>query len=232
MKTRLARPAARLLAVLPLLCLTFARTTTAAAAPFTNLDFEQATVVVNDPMFGLLDWDLALPGWEGPGGVFYGTGHLGMGRLTMLTEDGAPEPWSPPAISGRFSVYVRNGAIEQPEDNWISQTGDLPGNAKAIEFVVQGDKPQVYLNGVQLTLVEFAEPFRRRFAANVVPFAGTTAELKILYPGNPNYDPDANNHWGGILDDFAFTQRIVPEPSTWALALLGLAAAFAFRRRR
>jgi hypothetical protein len=233
-KTRLARPAARLLAVLPLLCLTLARTTTAAAAPFTNLDFEQATVVVNDPMFGLLDWDLAFPGWEQLDPfVNYGTPHVGMTRLVMLAEAGGPEPWSPPAVSGQYSALIRNGAGEDAEDAWLAQTGDVPVAAKAIEFLVDGDEPEVYLGGVQLSLVEIDEPgFIRRFAANVVPFAGATAELKFLYPGNPNFDPDGINYKGGILDDIAFTQRIIPEPSTWVMALLGLVAAFAFSRRR
>lgn len=237
MKFRVSRPAAHLFAILPLFCLTLGGEAPAAAASFTNLNFEQATVVVNDPMFGHLDWNLALPGWEPwSSTVFLGSGHLGMGPLVQLIDDDyvPPPPITPQSsMSGRFTVLLRGGMGDIFDDVWLAQTGDVPSTARAIELLVLGDEPEIYLDGVRLTLVEIDEPgSNRRFAGNVLPFAGTTAELKILYPNTPIFDEEVGSQ-SGRIDDIEFTRRlVVPEPSTLAMALLGLVAASIFRLRR
>ena len=58
---------------------------------FTNLDFEDATVVSNDPVFGFLDWNLAAPGWEHSSGsateiIYYGNIHLGTDQVFFLRD--------------------------------------------------------------------------------------------------------------------------------------------------
>ncbi len=212
----------------------------AGAAPFVNLDFEQATVVVNDPMFGHLAWDLALPGWQPPVGapdtatVYLGIPHLGLSPYIELIDDNYYPEWPAShqtSIAGRFSLRMA-GSVEPGYGSvWITQTGDVPAWAKALEFVVLGGEPEIYLNDVQIPLVEIDEPgFLRRFAGNVVSFAGTTAELKIQYVEPVVFDEEVPRH-SGTLDNIAFTQRLVPEPSSLVLATLALGVVLASSRK-
>jgi hypothetical protein len=142
------------------------------ATPFRNPDFEEAQVIINDPMFGNLDWSLALPGWQ------------------------------------------------PPVDVYISQTGDVPAGSRAIELLVDGDKPLVTLNGELIPLIPVAtvQGWVIRYAGDLTRSAGTTAELRIIYPFGTEWVEDVPGQSfllsnSGTIDDIHFTARVVPEPS-------------------
>jgi hypothetical protein len=218
------------------------------AAAFTNLNFEQAVVVVNDPMFGHLDWSVALPGWIPPSGnpntatVFYGHGHFGTGSLMMLVDGIPPQVQPGPTIAplaGDYSLSVRGSYFADEGDAWISQTGDVPASARAIELIVSGDAPVISLDGSMIPLAAVGQVGgATRYAGNATSFAGINALLKINFPATTwtqeTWEEEAFIASGGsnsgIIDDIQFTTRIIPEPSACALSAVALAGLLAFRR--
>jgi hypothetical protein len=210
----------------------------APAGAFVNLNFEQATVVVNDPTFGNLAWNLALPGWA-PGvgqpdssSVYYRSGHLGFAPFIMLLDNTSQSPF--PAISGNYSLRIRGSFVPEYGNGAVRQTGDVPAFARAIELLVRGAEPQVFLGNDLIPLVVVSQSGGTvRYAGNIVEHAGTTAELRIAYPpGDGNFDEEGDSYSGNI-DDIQFTTRVVvPEPNTCILAALGTIGVIAVRRRR
>jgi hypothetical protein len=210
----------------------------AAAGAFVNLDFEQATVVVNDPMFGNLNGNLALPGWVPRSGnpntnyVYYHSGHFGFAPYIMLLDN---TPLSQdPAIAGNYSLYIRGSYTPEFGEVLLRQTGDIPASAKAIELLVDGNKPNVYIGNDLIPLVVVAQTSKGMiYAGNIVSHAGTTDDLRIGYPaGDGNFDEEGDSYKGAI-DNIQFTTRVVvPEPATYALAAIGVVGLLAFRRRQ
>ena len=232
------------LACLSLSLAVFVVPQSSSAGPFINLGFEQATVVVNDPIYGLLDWNLALPGWSPPSGqpdsssVFYGIGHLGLSQYIMLTDGSANQfgGTKPQPLSGEYSLVIR-GSLE-PEYGAASvlQTGDIPASAKAIELLVRGDQPEIYLGETQIPLaVVDVNGSIARYAGNISAYAGTTSQLRISYPaGYPLPDDEFGGNYqtfSGTIDNIQFTTRIIPEPTALMLAALGTVGWFAAWRR-
>jgi hypothetical protein len=231
--------------VAALLLCSAAKVQTAAAAAFTNLNFEQAVVVVNDPIFGHLNWNLALPGWTPPSGnsntatVYYGSGHLGYASVTMLL-DNTPASFTSP-LAGNYSLSVRGSYFAEGGDAWISQAGDVPASARAIELLVSGDAPVISLDGSVIPLAAVGQVGgATRYAGSVTSFAGSTALLRINFPATTwteeTWEEEAFIESGGtnsgIIDDIQFTTRIIPEPSTYVLGAVALAGLLSFRRRK
>lgn len=210
------------------------------AAPFQNLDFEQAQVVINDPIYGLLDAELAAPGWQVPGStLYYGTSHLGMVSGIMLGGPESPK-FNPQQVAGEYSMMMWGGTDpDMPSEASISQTGDIPAWASALELLVAGDAPILTLNGQPIPLFKVEElPHADRYAGDIRAFAGLTAELGILYAQSTTWLPEtefegpmlASN--AGTIDNIEFTTRVVPEPAAGMLAILGLAGLLLIKRRR
>ncbi len=197
------------------------------AAPFVNLDFEQATIVPHDPDFGLLDWELAVPGWGHNTGsatefVYYGSPHLGYDQLYLLTDSelGA----GPLSLEGRFSLLVQGGLTEEFGSAFITQTGDIPGGASSIRLLANWNpfEPKVFLDGAQIPLHGTLLPgYQVLYVGDVTARAGTTAELKIEYGIGE----------GGIVDSILFSTIPVPEPSAIMLAATAFCGVVFWRRR-
>lgn len=217
----------------------------ASGAPFTNLDFEQAQVVVNDPIYGWLDWNLAAPGWSPRDGspdsevVYYGSGHLGYAQYIMLVDN---NHLNLDPIAGQYSIYIKGSMFADGGDAWISQTGEVPGFATAIELLVKGDVPIVSMNGNSVDLIPVGmQGGAVRYAGGISVYAGSTATLRINYPATTwteeTWDEEEYVASGGLnagmIDSIQFSTRIVPEPSTIGLAGVGLVmlAGLAWRRR-
>jgi hypothetical protein len=209
----------------------------AFAGAFVNLDFEQATVVVNDPMFGNLNGNLAFPGWVPPSGnpntnyVYYHSGHFGFPAYIMLLDNTAQS--QDPALSGNYSLYIRGSYVPEHSEASLRQTGDIPSYARAIELLVNGDKPNVYIGNDLIPLVVVGQTSKGRiFAGNIQSHAGTTDVLRIAYPaGDGNFDEEGDSYKGAI-DNIEFTTRVVvPEPATYVLAASAVVGLLAFRRR-
>ena len=198
------------------------------AAPFVNLDFEQATIVPHDPDFGLLDWELAVPGWGHNTGtpaadvVYYGFPHLGYDQLYLLTDTEHDEV--PLSLEGRFSLWVQGGLTEEFGNAFITQTGDIPSGTRSIRLLANWNafEPRVFLDGAEIPLHGTLLPgFQVIYVGDVTARAGTTAELKIAY--------DIGE--GGIVDSILFSPFPVPEPSAIMLAAFGLVGLAACRWR-
>lgn len=218
----------------------------ANAAPFQNLNFEQAVVVINDPIFGHLNWSQALPGWSPWSGspdsatVFYGSGHLGTTQYIMLVDN---NQFNQVPIAGNYSLLTKGSMFADGGDAWISQVGDVPSTARAIELLVSGDVPIVSMNGNPVNLIPVGtQNGAVRYAGGISVYAGSTATLRINYPATTwteeTWDEEAYIASGGLnagmIDNIQFSTRIVPEPSSCLLAGLGLSVLFglAHRRRR
>jgi len=194
---------------------------------FTNLDFEQAQVVPNNPFFGFLHWSLAVPGWshstgEGTESVYYGLTHVGATQYFLLV-DSVSQPHS--LLDGSYSFAFASGFENSSIPSrfihaFISQTGEIPGGARYLRLLATGNFG-VLIDGVPVSM----EPFGgNAYIGDVSAFSGTTAQLKIVNTSPTFQDPV-------VVDNIAFLP--VPEPATHAFMLAGLAGlALVVRRRR
>ena len=194
---------------------------------FTNLDFEQAQVVLNDPDFGALDWNLAVPGWSHSSGsdtefVYYGLTHVG-GTQYFLLVDSVSSPDS--LLDGRYSLAFQSGFEQSNVPSpfvhaFISQEGEIPSGARYLRLLATGPFG-VFIDGVSVPM----EPLGgTAYMGDISAFSGTTAELKIVNTTSTFND-------AVVVDDIALLP--VPEPGTNALMLAGFAwLAIAMRRRR
>lgn len=200
--------------------------TPVAKAAFTNLNFESATIVSNDPISGFLDWNLAVPGWQHGAGsdtsiVYYQNVHVGTTQWYQLRDNTT----LPGPLEGLFSLSMKSGYFSNSPSEWTSaniyQTGLIPAEALSVRilatgslsFLVNGNTiPMSYLGGNEYT-------------GDISAYAGTTAEIKIV-----NAAP-AGNHSALTVDNISFSVTPAPEPSRALLALIGSGAILARRRR-
>lgn len=209
-------PASRLSAIIAL-CLASA----AHAAPFTNLDFEQATFA--DPTSIFQPWETALPGWQhsdgaDTGNVYWQTSHLGLTQMYWLQEAGQGGWLSDFPFEGRYGVFFKSGlkTSNEPEAPWVhaylAQTGTLDADVRSLHFLAQGPV-QLTLDGVVLPLIDLGN---HRLAADVTAFAGRTVELRFT-------DLTESFAPGVYLDGIRLSASAVPEPAGGLLALTGMA---------
>lgn len=201
-----------------------------AVCGFTNLDFEDATLVLNDPTFGFLDWDLAAPGWEHSSGsstgiIYYENVHLGTDQIFLLRDRMSPEG-GPYALSGEFSLSFIGGFDVNDQafpfiDAFIAQTGDVPGDARSLQMLARGPF-DVFLAGTQVMMMDLGGGL---YGGNIPGFAGTRSELRIV-----NTAGEDGNEFT-IVDDIVFSPMSVPEPSAPILLLLA-GLILSGRRRR
>lgn len=212
----------------------------AAAGPafgqaFTNLGFEAAVVVPADPMFGWLDWGLAVPGWgHSPGSdtgvVYHGLTHVGVTqwfRLVDASQTGGQTgglPGSP--LQGQYAMQFASGHVSgDPASPWVpaylSQTGLVPAEAMSLTFLASR-AIEVTAGGASLAPLSLGG---QAYAVDVSAYAGTVVELRFINPTLQLHDPVT-------LDGLAFSTTPVPEPATWLLFGLGAALLPGLRRAR
>jgi hypothetical protein len=207
---------------IPILAVILFSSSLARSAPFQNLDFEMArtnsltlsplsTVDYEGPTADLL------PGWQ----LFFGTQprvtlgfNLGADpfaeqRVSLVSSD-APfgSPGEP--LKGKYGLFFWPG--HDPQFS-LTQTGEIPADAKSLEFTYRQLPFTFSINGLTLSPVRFGASFGERVAMDVSQFAGQTVELKITTSAGP-FGPSGFHE----LDDIAF---VVPEPSVFTLVALG-----------
>lgn len=183
---------------------------------FQNLDFELAQIPQNQPP-GIVSGSLALPFWT----VYYGTAQqtqvdwnetsAGSTQVTLLGLNG--DNGFHPAIDGGYSVNLIGSTIYAS----ISQVGQLPIGAVSLLFKVQFGQPGqqliVSVGGVSLPIVDvLRQPNYNLYGVNVSQFAGMQEELRFSVGG-------PLSSW--TIDDIAFSNTAVPEPTTPALLAVG-----------
>lgn len=204
-----------------------------ASQSLTNLGFELGVVEPNDPMFGWLDWSVAVPGWshtpgDDTGIVYYGYSHIGVTQWFMLVDANNPS-YRP--LSGRYSMALMSGFYDMGMTEWvnaaISQRGLIPSYARSIRFMATGNVG-ITVNGSHRNVVSVGP---NTYAADVSGFAGSVCDLAFV-DRNTSFEWWTNGP--SMVDSISFsTTPVIPEPSSLIalggglISLLGLA-----RRRR
>lgn len=202
----------------------------ARSAAFVNLDFESATVVSQNPNFGFLEWNLAVPGWQHNSGadlgiVYYGGPHLGQTGWYMLFDSQSPTHAPGTQLAGNYSVgFINglriNGTQSSFQQNFLSQTGDISADAKSIRLLARGPF-NVFVGGNRILMLSLGG---NAYGGDISMYGGMTSELKIVNTSVYN-DPL-------MFDNIEFSPVSIPEPVSLAAVLATLAPMRARGRRR
>lgn len=227
---------------------------TSFAAPFQNLNFEQgsfqappANYTPSAPLAGPNPISAAagLPFWTAREdstvctAIWGNGGALDETSVALLSSAVAFPPPSPAPLNGIYSVELTAYVNAPPEffkTSSISQTGDVPANAKSIQFLIHSpfsnvqSNPLVTLNGSVINLIPISTNGNIvTLGGDVSAFAGSNAQLIITAAGTPGGSFFYQENYFA-LDDIVFSPNAIPEPST--IALLGLGAIGLLMRRR
>jgi hypothetical protein len=201
------------------------------AQGFINLDFEHPNLPLM-PVGGFLSATNAIPGWtayldETPqGGIGYDGVSLGGAAVTL--DDTNATSLAPAPIQGNYSILLQGatytGGAGNPTNASVGQTGTIPTGAQSLTF--WGSQFQVTFNGQVLSLVDISNALNYTvWGSDISSFAGQTGQLLFTAVADI---PFAS---GGLLDNIQFSSLPVPEPTEFALGVLGaLILGFHYRR--
>ena len=185
------------------------------AAPFVNLDFEQAVVPPGTPPSQSFVAAAAFPGWTPRiGGAVQTTVYYddsGIGEPAVALYDKAEGNLGIPVLQGHY-YGILIGDTSATFRASLSQIGDIPADAKSIRFLSEGHQfpPVVTINGTEIPVVRLT-PIPgtfydvATFGGDISAFAGTTSELRFTSPVPPH---------GVIasLDEIVLSAQPIPEP--------------------
>ena len=221
---------------LSLWCVLYLLVLTVRAASFRNLDFQSPNIKGLSGPTGLVK-DI-IPGWRLqygnaiPDVMFYNSAS----QIFASAQLYGPEA---PRIGDTFKFWMKSGLFFDNISDGVGaatiyQIGQVPLTAKSIRFeaiIYQSyNDLHVSLGGQLLTLIELEKigDFNH-YAADVSAWAGKTSELRFsIEPGDYQFDTYVGL---GNIRFSAIPAPAIPEPSTWALLITGLAA-LAWNRRR
>jgi hypothetical protein len=192
------------------------------AAPFVNLNFEQATVVPSNEPF--IDAAAAFPGWTGRfndfvlSDVSYNT--PGIGSPILALYDRPVTDLGIALLEGQYMALFVPGTPQARVS--LSQTGDVPSDALSIRFKTGAHlpPPSLYFNNEPLPIVRLGGgtiSFEvATYGADVAAFAGSTVLLRLDSGSGSTLSQNA-------VDDVTFSSIPIPEPiSIMAIALVVL----------
>lgn len=173
-----------------------------AQGTFQNLNFENPILPLIGP--GIVPTANALPGWTVyyngvPGdSVSYPEIPIGFPSAALVN----PQSQFVPAIQGNYSVWLQVAAI--------GQTGRVPDSSLSLRFL---QSPYgglgVSFGGQSIPLVQVGNSGSNLImAGDISRFAGQIGEL--LFGGS-----------GVVFDAIQFSNQPIPEPSSFALAVVG-----------
>ena len=193
------------------------------ASPFENLNFEDA--VIGTPVDNQLPSSEALPSWSNgnynPGYVLYD--QSARTSVAVGVNDGLSPNEIVQPFEGKYSVALLD---DQSTGAWISQTGDVPPDARSMLFssdFIGGANLVVSLNGTPIptSLYSTGPVINERFGpvktyiGDVSAFAGQS-DVVLRFEAVPTGGPV----WVAADLD-AITFSTVPEPSSLALVAIG-----------
>jgi hypothetical protein len=202
----------------------------AAAAPFQNLGFDDGNTNNTPPGSVGLSSDL-VPAWQIISGA--------SGPVPIMLFDAAP--FGPPEsvadifllspnnpnqypVSGKFSLLL-DPAYERSVQSTasISQIGDIPSDAKSIEFINFLNSFELRVNGNLIPLAYEIFPGSQypSGVGDISGYAGQTVELKFTTIPHTVLPPFGPNPFYYGIDNISFSPDSIPEPSTWALLAFG-----------
>jgi hypothetical protein len=217
-----------------LIILTAAGPLAGNSAPFQNLDFDEANT--NRFVIGTYgEVSDMLPGWQLSNGipglnlVGYNAFAIGLNYATIYDTNFPNISDIARIVEGKYALGLYPGT----DDNGnfaayhLSQTGDIPTDAKTILFTSFGGPFELRVNGDLLPLVyeyppdyvpsRFGSVIASPAVGDISAFAGQTVGLEFITLGFRN--PFDYNLKG--IDSISFSPEMIPEPSSWALLGLG-----------
>lgn len=208
-----------------LVCLLACVVHRASAAPFVNLDFEQATV--SPPGQELINASLAFPGWTARIGdivqtlVNYDNEGSG-GAVVSLWDQPAPFQNIPLFQGFYMPILVTGPTISgQIQTTSLSQEGDIPLNAHSLTLLAQNGSgpPAVWMNAIPLSFQRVGGGQGTHeaaiFAADVSMFAGEQVLLVVSSRASPFPRVSA-------FDKLTLSPDPVPEPGHSLVIVMAL----------
>ena len=203
------------------------------AAPFVNLDFEQATVVPTHPPY-YISAPAAFPNWTVRIGgvqyteVAYNNNGIGEGQVSLWDRSDASNVGQ--LLQGRYMASLKtDGAFGHLAA--LSQTGDIPSDARSIRLLGDGGRgpAAVSINGIDIPMVFIGgQPIFNRpamYGGDISEFSGQTVELTISSRVNsPLFNVTA--------DDLKLSPVPIPEPTSASLAVTSGLLVMSKRPRR
>lgn len=186
---------------------------TIAQSGFVNLDFEQGVYApVNPELPYTVATSNALPGWSAywAGNEVATVGYNYDGpAITLFGPPGFGFTKSP--FQGSYSVGL-NAAFPDMASS-ISQSGQIPSDAKSLIFYVYHTEIEVMFAGQPITLYDMGgvngQDSYHKYIGDIETFAGQTGELRFsAYAGN--------------LDFIQFSSDPIPEPGVLSLAVVSV----------
>lgn len=190
---------------------------------FSNLDFEN--MGVNGHYYSSDDWAIHYATYQDK---IVNSYNLGFASEAFLVESNIDTSYDPSlsfldgrVISGSYSYFLwgmhptryPDGSPLEFKIAEISQSGVFPTNTRSIQFAYRNDQPSLFINGLQLSLIEISPGI---LAADVTSYAGMTNEIRFR----------AEATVFSMIDDVGFSPVSIPEPSSIVLFLLALAMTY------
>lgn len=202
----------------------------ASAGAFENLGFEEATI--GTPQDFKLPASDALPFWTVSTGNFVVYDTVTLGSTAVSIHDGL-NYWGPSSsfmkpLQGNFSVLLQSG-YNSPQRAWISQTGDVPAEARSLMFCTDFSSDAnivVSLDGipVPISLYSVGNVINSDFGpvktyiGDISAFSGRE-DVTLRFEAVPIVEPALSS---ANIDMIAFSSIEVPEPSAFALLGIGI----------
>jgi hypothetical protein len=193
---------------------------------FQNLNFEAASVSGDSPG-QLIPISAGLPGWNGyltdtstsvttpQTQVVYDGISTGGAFISIIDQN---EPGVQP-LQGSYSVFLFGGGAPSVIAASISQTGLIPVGTQTLlmDAYTANASPVVAIDGQTISMLPVQTfPNYIEYDGNISSFAGQTATLSFTDPPPTSMAPSQF-----LLDDIQFSPVATPEPSTWALIVMG-----------
>ena len=155
------------------------------AAPFVNLDFEQATVPPGTMDF--ISTANGFPEWTVRHGSTVLTtvnyNQAGLGGPFAALYDQRDDNLGIPVLQGLYVAIMGGGPLS------FGQVGDIPANAKSVRFLSEGHRPppDVTVNGVLIPVVRLSRTSTilddiDTYGGDITLFAGTTSDVRFHRP--------------------------------------------------
>jgi len=185
---------------------------------FVNLDFEDATIVLNGYYYNVAD---LFPGWTVTAPyITYDSPSLSGNSISIMDANGYP----PHPIQGVYFAFLASGNTPGTGVTIsLSQNGTIPLGTESMTFWGNLGGLQITFAGNSLAFTETGSTANYNiYAADVSAFAGQSGQLLFSLPAYLS---------SATLDNILFSSSPVPEPSVFALTALG-GLLFGFRRHR